>query len=105
VDLLDHGRTEFTLSLTQPRRPIDIHGIVGADVRGTVLAEDRDAHRNVNDSLDGVLTVVLASEVRQSFDKLNAPPIGGTADAFTQLIRREHDRWVPLIRALGIVGD
>ena len=46
-----------------------------------------------------------APEVRQSFDKLNAPPIGGTADAFTQLIRREHDRWVPLIRALGIVGD
>lgn len=44
-------------------------------------------------------------ETRQGFEKLNATPVGGSADTFNQLIRREHDRWVPLIRSLGIRGD
>ena len=48
---------------------------------------------------------LLRPEVRQGFDQLFATPVGGTADAFTQVVRREHDRWVPLIRSLGIKGE
>ena len=44
-------------------------------------------------------------DVRQSFERLHVQPIGGSADAFGSLIRGETDRWVPLIRRLGLKAE
>ncbi len=44
-------------------------------------------------------------DVRQSFERLNVTPVGGTPDAFGQLIRQEGERWVPLIRRLGLKAE
>lgn len=45
------------------------------------------------------------ADVRQSFERLNAPMVGGTPEAFGQLIRRENERWVPVIRRLGLKAE
>jgi tripartite-type tricarboxylate transporter receptor subunit TctC len=44
-------------------------------------------------------------DVRQSFERMNVQPIGGTPEAFGNLIRAETDRWVPLIRRLGLKAE
>lgn len=41
-------------------------------------------------------------DVRESFERLKVPLIGGTPEAFGKLIRSEMDRWVPLIVKLGL---
>ena len=56
--------------------------------------------------LNAVFNQVMAQpEVRQSFERLNAPIVGGTPEAFGQLIRRESERWVPVIRRLGLKAE
>jgi tripartite-type tricarboxylate transporter receptor subunit TctC len=56
--------------------------------------------------LNAVFNQVMAQpEVRQSFERLNAPIVGGTPEAFGQLIRRESERWVPVIRKLGLKAE
>ena len=44
-------------------------------------------------------------DVRQSFERMNVQPIGGAPEAFGNLIRAETDRWVPLIRRLGLKAE
>lgn len=44
-------------------------------------------------------------DVLQAFERLNVTPIGGAPEAFGQLIRAETDRWVPLIRRLGLKAE
>jgi tripartite-type tricarboxylate transporter receptor subunit TctC len=44
-------------------------------------------------------------DVRQGFERLNVRPLGGTPETFGALIRAETDRWVPLIRRLGLKAD
>ena len=56
--------------------------------------------------LNAVFNQAMAKpEVRQSFERLNAPIVGGTPEAFGQLIRRESERWVPVIRRLGLKAE
>lgn len=45
------------------------------------------------------------ADVRQAFERMNAPLVGGTPEALGALIRREGDRWVPLIRRLGLRAE
>ena len=45
------------------------------------------------------------TDVKQGFERLNVPAIGGTPQAFTNLIRAETERWVPLIRRLGLKAE
>lgn len=45
------------------------------------------------------------ADVRQAFERLNVRPIGGTPETFGTLIRTETERWVPLIRRLGLKAD
>jgi len=45
------------------------------------------------------------AEVRQAFERLNAPLVGGTPETFGALVRREGERWVPLIRRLGLKAE
>lgn len=44
-------------------------------------------------------------DVRQGFERLNVRPVGGTPETFGNLIRSETERWVPLIRRLGLKAD
>ncbi len=44
-------------------------------------------------------------DVRQSFERLHVPPVGGTPEAFGNVIRAETERWVPLIRRLGLKAE
>jgi tripartite-type tricarboxylate transporter receptor subunit TctC len=44
-------------------------------------------------------------DVRQGFERLNVRPVGGPPETFGALIRAETERWVPLIRRLGLKAD
>jgi len=44
-------------------------------------------------------------DVRQGFERLNVRPVGGSPEVFGALIRSETERWVPLIRRLGLKAD
>ncbi|MEY4861983.1 MAG: hypothetical protein RLZ51_78 [Pseudomonadota bacterium] len=44
-------------------------------------------------------------EVKQSFEQLRVRLVGGSPQIFGNLIRAETERWVPLIKKLGIKAD
>jgi tripartite-type tricarboxylate transporter receptor subunit TctC len=43
--------------------------------------------------------------VRERLLKIGATPVGGSPDEFDRLIRSDHDKWGPVIKAAGIKGD
>jgi tripartite-type tricarboxylate transporter receptor subunit TctC len=53
--------------------------------------------------LNAAFTAALATpEVKARFAQLMAEPVGGTADQFAQLIRREHQRYEAVVKAAGV---
>jgi tripartite-type tricarboxylate transporter receptor subunit TctC len=48
---------------------------------------------------------VQVAAVRDRLLKIGAEPIGGSAEEFDRLIRSDHDKWGPVIKAAGIKGD
>jgi tripartite-type tricarboxylate transporter receptor subunit TctC len=53
--------------------------------------------------LNTAFTAALATpEVKARFAQLMAEPVGGTADQFAQLIRREHQRYEAVVKAAGV---
>src|SRR5690349_8197904 len=48
---------------------------------------------------------VHVAAVRERLLKIGAAPVGGSPDEFEQLIRTDHDRWGPVIKAAGIKGE
>jgi tripartite-type tricarboxylate transporter receptor subunit TctC len=48
---------------------------------------------------------VQVAAVRDRLLKIGAEPIGGSAEAFDRLIRSDHEKWGPVIKAAGIKGD
>jgi tripartite-type tricarboxylate transporter receptor subunit TctC len=48
---------------------------------------------------------VQVASVRERLLKIGAEPIGGSAEDFEKLIRSEHEKWGPVIKAAGIKGD
>ena len=42
---------------------------------------------------------------RERLLKLGATPIGGSPEEFDRLIRSEHEKWGPVIKAAGIKGE
>jgi tripartite-type tricarboxylate transporter receptor subunit TctC len=48
---------------------------------------------------------VQAAAVRDRLLKIGAEPIGGSAEDFDKLIRSDHEKWGPVIKAAGIKGD
>jgi tripartite-type tricarboxylate transporter receptor subunit TctC len=49
--------------------------------------------------------VVQVAAVRDRLLKIGAEPIGSSAEEFDKLIRSDHEKWGPVIRAAGIKGD
>ena len=49
--------------------------------------------------------VVQVAAVRDRLLKIGAEPIGDRAEAFDRLIRSDHEKWGPVIKAAGIKGD
>jgi tripartite-type tricarboxylate transporter receptor subunit TctC len=48
---------------------------------------------------------VQVAAVRDRLLKIGAEPIGGSAEEFDRLIRSDHEKWGPVIKAAGIKGD
>jgi tripartite-type tricarboxylate transporter receptor subunit TctC len=48
---------------------------------------------------------VQVPAVRERLLKLGATPIGGSPEEFDALIRSEHEKWGPVIKAAGIKGE
>ena len=48
---------------------------------------------------------VQVAAVRERLLKIGAEPIGGSAEDFDKLIRSDHAKWGPVIKAAGIKGD
>jgi tripartite-type tricarboxylate transporter receptor subunit TctC len=48
---------------------------------------------------------VQVAAVRDRLIKIGAEPIGGSAEEFDKLIRSDHEKWGPVIKAAGIKGD
>jgi tripartite-type tricarboxylate transporter receptor subunit TctC len=48
---------------------------------------------------------VQVAAVRDRLLKIGAEPIGGSAEEFDRLIRSDHEKWGPVIKAAGITGD
>jgi tripartite-type tricarboxylate transporter receptor subunit TctC len=49
--------------------------------------------------------VVQIASVRDRLLKIGAEPIGSSAEDFEKLIRSDHEKWGPVIKAAGIKGD
>jgi len=49
--------------------------------------------------------VVQIAAVRDRLSKIGAEPVGGSAEDFDKLIRSDHEKWGPVIKAAGIKGD
>ena len=52
-----------------------------------------------------VLTVLRDPEVRESFAKQEASPAGDTPERFSELIRVESNRWIPIVKAAGVKAN
>jgi tripartite-type tricarboxylate transporter receptor subunit TctC len=52
-----------------------------------------------------IAAAVHADAVRERLLKIGAEPIGGSAEDFERLIRSDHEKWGPVIKAAGIKGD
>jgi tripartite-type tricarboxylate transporter receptor subunit TctC len=48
---------------------------------------------------------VQVAAVRERLLKIGAEPIGGSAEEFDRLIRADHEKWGPVIKAAAIKGD
>jgi tripartite-type tricarboxylate transporter receptor subunit TctC len=48
---------------------------------------------------------VQAAAVRDRLRKIGAEPIGSSAEELDKLIRSDHDKWGPVIKAAGIKGE
>jgi tripartite-type tricarboxylate transporter receptor subunit TctC len=48
---------------------------------------------------------VHVDAVRERLLKIGATPVGGSPDEFERLIRSDHEKWGPVIKAAGIKGD
>jgi tripartite-type tricarboxylate transporter receptor subunit TctC len=48
---------------------------------------------------------VQVAAVRDRLLKIGAEPVGSTAEEFDKLIRSDHEKWGPVIKAAGIKGD
>ena len=48
---------------------------------------------------------VQVAAVRDRLLKIGAEPIGSSAEEFDKLIRSDHEKWGPVIKAAGIKGD
>ena len=57
------------------------------------------------DFLRSVAEAVKAPGVSQRLLGLGAAPIGSMSDDFAALIRAEHAKWGPVIKAAGIRGE
>jgi tripartite-type tricarboxylate transporter receptor subunit TctC len=56
--------------------------------------------------LNAALNKALAApEVRERFGKLGLEPTGGSAADLTVLIKRDSERWAPVVKASGFKGD
>jgi tripartite-type tricarboxylate transporter receptor subunit TctC len=49
--------------------------------------------------------VVQIPSVRERLLKIGATPIGSSSEEFDKLIRSDHEKWGPVIKAAGIKGD
>ena len=49
--------------------------------------------------------VMQTASVRERLLRIGAEPIGGSAEDFEKLIRSDHEKWGPVIKAAGIKGD
>jgi len=48
---------------------------------------------------------VHVDAVRERLLKIGATPVGGSPDEFDKLIRSDHEKWGPVIKAAGIKGE
>src|SRR5207248_11588820 len=48
---------------------------------------------------------VTAPAVVERLKSLGATPIGSTPDEFADFMRAEHEKWGPVIKAVGIKGE
>jgi len=52
-----------------------------------------------------IAAAVHGDAVRERLLKVGAEPVGGSPDEFETLIRSDHAKWGPVIKAAGINGD
>jgi len=52
-----------------------------------------------------IAETVHVGAVRERLLKIGATPVGGSPDDFARLIRSDHEKWGPVIKAAGIKGD
>lgn len=52
-----------------------------------------------------VNSALAAAEVREKFAKLGLEPTGGSPADLTALIKRDTERWAPVVKASGFKGD
>ncbi len=62
-----------------------------ADVKAKIYRDTADAMK--------------APAVKERFGLLGAVPVGSTPEELTALIRRDYEKWGPIIKAAGIVGE
>jgi tripartite-type tricarboxylate transporter receptor subunit TctC len=48
---------------------------------------------------------LAAAEVRERFGKLGLEPTGGSAADLAAVIKRDSERWAPVVKASGFKGD
>jgi tripartite-type tricarboxylate transporter receptor subunit TctC len=46
-----------------------------------------------------------APAVKERFNTLGATPVGSTPEELAALIRADHEKWGPIIKAAGIVAE
>lgn len=62
--------------------------------------------RDVIDRINREANAALQSaSIRERFDKLGLDPVGGSPDEFAEHLRRERDRWGPVIKKANIRAD
>lgn len=77
----------------------------GATSWGGILAPASTPRAAVARLNAAVNEILAEAEVRERLAILGAETVGGTPEAFGEFMRREQDRYVALVRELGIKGD
>jgi tripartite-type tricarboxylate transporter receptor subunit TctC len=49
--------------------------------------------------------IIASSEGVAGLETVSLVPVGGTAEAFESVLRRDHARWGEVVKAVGVKGE
>jgi tripartite-type tricarboxylate transporter receptor subunit TctC len=114
IELHRSGKTRILATSAAVRSPLlpDVPTFTESGLRGVegaswfaVYAPARTPEAVVRQQNAAINKALAAAEVRERFGKLGLEPVGGTPADLAALMKRDTERWGPVVKASGFKAD